>query len=70
MGFGTRNKRCINYTKGGGVMTELNETHFELHSANKHKLYKQKMKDTLNDLLKKYDADDLIAYIMDQSEKD
>jgi hypothetical protein len=51
-------------------MTELNETHFELHSANKHKLYKQKMKDTLNDLLKKYDADDLIAYIMDQSKED
>jgi uncharacterized protein with von Willebrand factor type A (vWA) domain len=28
------------------------------------------MKETFNDLLKKYDADDLIAYIMDQSEKD
>ena len=49
-------------------MTELTEAHFELHSANKHKLYKQKMKDTLNDLLKKYDADDLIDYIMQQSE--
>lgn len=51
-------------------MTELNESHFELHSANKHKLYKQKMRDNLNDLLKKYDADDLIAYIMDQSKED
>jgi hypothetical protein len=35
-----------------------------------NKLHKQKMKDTLNDLLKKYDADDLIAYIMDRSEQD
>ena len=50
-------------------MTELNEAHFELHSANKHKLYKQKMKDSLDDLLKKYDADDLIAYIMDKSDQ-
>jgi hypothetical protein len=51
-------------------MTELNETHFELHSANKDRQHKKKMRDTLDDLLKKYDADDLIAYIMDQSEKD
>ena len=51
-------------------MTELTNEHFHLISANKHKLYKQKMKDTLDDLLKKYDADDLIAYIMDKSEQD
>ena len=51
-------------------MTELNETHFELHSANKHKLYQQRMKDMLDELLKKYDSDDIISYIMDQSEKD
>jgi hypothetical protein len=50
-------------------MTELNEAHFYNHSMNKDRLHKQKMKDTLNDLLKKYDADDLIAYIMDQSKK-
>ena len=49
-------------------MTEQNETHFILHSENKHRLYKQKMRDTLDDLLKKYDADDLIAYIMQQEE--
>ena len=51
-------------------MTELNEAHFYNHSMNKDRLHKKKMKDILNDLLKKYDADDLIAYIMDQSEKD
>ena len=51
-------------------MTELNEAHFYNHSMNKDRLHKQKMKDNLDDLLKKYDADDLIAYIMDQSEKD
>ena len=51
-------------------MTELNETHFYNHSLNKDRLHKQKMKDSLDDLLKKYDADDLIAYIMDKSEKD
>ena len=49
-------------------MTEQNEAHFELHSANKDKLHKQKMRDTLNDLLTKYDADDLIDYIMQQEE--
>ena len=51
-------------------MTELNESHFELHSANKHKMYQQRMKDMLDELLKKYDADDLIDYIMQQAEKD
>lgn len=51
-------------------MTELNEAHFYNHSRNKDRLHKQKMKDSLDDLLKKYDADDLIAYIMEQSEKD
>ena len=51
-------------------MTELTDAHFELHSSNKDRLHKQKMRDILNDLLKKYDADDLIAYIIDQSEKD
>ena len=51
-------------------MTELNEAHFYTHSMNKDRLHKQKMKDSLDDLLKKYDADDLIAYIMEQSEKD
>lgn len=49
-------------------MTEQNENHFVIHSENKHKLYKQKMKDGINDLLKKYDADDLIAYIKQQKE--
>ena len=49
-------------------MTEQNETHFMLHSENKHRSYKQKMRDTLDDLLKKYDADDLIDYIMQQEE--
>jgi len=51
-------------------MTELNETHFYNHSLNKDRLHKKRMKDTIDDLLKNYDADDLIAYIMDQSEKD
>ena len=51
-------------------MTELNEAHFYNISMNKDRLHKQKMRDTLNDLLKKYDADDLIAYIMDQSKED
>ena len=51
-------------------MTELNEAHFYNHSMNKDRLQKKKMKDSLDDLLKKYDADDLIAYIMEQSEKD
>jgi len=49
-------------------MTEYCEHNLEVHSANKHKLYQQRMKDTLNDLLTKYDADDLIDYIMQQSE--
>jgi hypothetical protein len=51
-------------------MTELTNEHFHLISANKDRQYKQKMKDTLDDLLKKYDADDLIAYIMDKSDQD
>jgi hypothetical protein len=51
-------------------MTEQNEAHFELHSANKDKQHKKNMKDVLDSLLKKYDPDDLIAYIMDQSDKD
>jgi hypothetical protein len=51
-------------------MTELTNEHFHLISANKDKQHKKNMKDILDNLLKKYDADDLIAYIMDQSNKD
>jgi hypothetical protein len=51
-------------------MTELTNEHFHLISANKNRQHKKQMRDTLNDLLKKYDADDLIAYIMDQSKED
>lgn len=49
-------------------MTEYCEHSLEIHSSNKDKLHKQKMRDTLNDLLTKYDADDLINYIMQQEE--
>jgi hypothetical protein len=51
-------------------MTELTNEHFHLISANKDKQHKKNMKDVLDNLLKKYDADDLIAYIMDQSDQD
>jgi hypothetical protein len=51
-------------------MTELTNEHFHLISANKDKQHKKNMRDVLDNLLKKYDADDLIAYIMDQSDKD
>jgi hypothetical protein len=51
-------------------MTELTNEHFHLISANKDKQHKKNMRDVLDSLLKKYDADDLIAYIMDQSDKD
>jgi hypothetical protein len=51
-------------------MTELTNEHFQLHSANKDKQHKKNMRDILDNLLKKYDADDLIDYIMDQSDKD
>ena len=49
-------------------MTELNEAHFYNHSKNKDLLHKKKMIEMLNELLKKYDSDDLISYIMEQSE--
>ena len=49
-------------------MTEYCEHSLEVYSANKAKLHKQKMRDTLDDLLKRYDADDLIDYIMQQEE--
>jgi hypothetical protein len=51
-------------------MTELTNEHFHLISANKDRQHKKKMRDTIDDLLKKYDADDLVAYIMDRSEQD
>ena len=51
-------------------MTELTNEHFHLISANKDKQHKKNMRDVLDNLLKKYDADDLIDYIMDQSDKD
>lgn len=51
-------------------MTELNEAHFYNHSLNKDRLHKQNMKDILDELLKKYDSDDIISYVMEQSEKD
>jgi hypothetical protein len=51
-------------------MTELTNEHFYLISANKDKQHKKNMRDVLDNLLKKYDADDLIDYIMDQSDKD
>jgi len=51
-------------------MTELNEEHFYNHSKNKDRLHKKKMQDILNELLKKYDSDDIISYVMEQSEKD
>ena len=51
-------------------MTELNEAHFYNHSMNKDRLHKKKMEDILDELLKKYDSDDIISYVMDQSEKD
>jgi hypothetical protein len=51
-------------------MTELTDEHFHLISANKDKQHKKNMRDVLDNLLKKYDADDLIAYIMHQSEQD
>jgi hypothetical protein len=51
-------------------MTELTNEHFHLISANKDKQHKKNMRDVLDNLLKKYDADDLIAYIMDRSDKD
>jgi hypothetical protein len=37
---------------------------------NKDRLHKKKMKDILDELLKKYDSDDIISYVMEQSEKD
>ena len=51
-------------------MTELNEAHFYNHSRNKDRLHKKKMQDILDELLKKYDSDDIISYVMKQSEKD
>ena len=51
-------------------MTELNEAHFYNHSMNKDRLHKKKMQDILDELLKKYDSDDIISYVMEQSEKD
>jgi len=51
-------------------MTELTNEHFHLISANKDKQHKNNMRDALDSLLKKYDADDLIAYIMDRSDQD
>ena len=49
-------------------MTELNEAHFYNHSRNKDRLHKKKMQDILDELLKKYDSDDLISYIMNKQE--
>ena len=40
-----------------------------VQASNKARLHEEQMKELLNDLLKKYDADDLIDYIMQQSEK-
>ena len=40
-----------------------------VQESNKARLHEEQMKELLNDLLKKYDADDLIDYIMQQSEK-
>mgnify|MGYP000373618533 CR=1 FL=1 len=51
-------------------MTELTNAHFELIDSNKARLHEQRMKDMLDELLKKYDSDDIIAYIMQQAEKD
>ncbi len=47
-------------------MTELNEAHFELHSANKDKLYQKRKlaEEQLKNLLDRFSSDDLIDMIM------
>lgn len=47
-------------------MTELNEAHFELHSANKDKLYQKRklVEEQLKNLLDRFSSDDLIDMIM------
>ena len=51
-------------------MPEFKEDHYYIHSMNKDRLHKKKMEDVLDDLMKTYDSDDIIAYVMKKSEKD
>jgi hypothetical protein len=47
-------------------MTELTEAHFELHSANKDRMYQKRKQaeEILKDLLTKFKTDDLIDMLM------
>jgi hypothetical protein len=47
-------------------MTELTEAHFELHSANKDRMYQKRKQaeEILKELLNKFKTDDLIDMLM------
>ena len=47
-------------------MTELTDAHFELHSANKDRMYQKRKQaeEILKDLLTKFKSDDLIDMLM------
>jgi hypothetical protein len=52
--------------RGNCLMTELTEAHFELHSANKDRIYQKRKQaeEILKELLTKFKTDDLIDMLM------